>query len=915
MVPSDLKVEVRSGQVVVSTGKIAFMISAAGSALLENVRLFAGNGTSDPTSAIAQNLTAELMVAPITMVGRVASKGKQVLPVSSADGLSAGDSIEILDLVLAQVARPGEDTGLLERFPLHNRRGGSFVRLVPYPSPSRYPPGTKLVVAKGAPNEETVTVAGAEPDASMLVLVSPLRFDHQPYEKIETSRSAARKVTRILDTHRIVVDTPLERDHGLAELVIRQGGDGAATVFRPKLGGAPVVEESGPVKATIKVRGQFEGKDGGLLMGGEIEFAARITAYAGRDDVKIAFTLENNGPYGFDADSPGEGSPIASWLFMRDLSLHLGLSLAAPVTASTDRQAGAPSVVRAIALSQHHLEVTKAETANFFFRVGRDGAVTERAGRLSGWLDVSDRGRGVTVAVRDFWQNYPKRLSFAPGRLTIGLWPEGGHYPDAFPRDVAAARFGYYAFEGGRHKTHEISLRFHQGSMVESAARQYAGAAITPLVAVLPGSWYASSKALGLLAPASMRPSDPTLAEALARYEKFQLARVHRDQAEDPRVTIHAVREKEPGVRYYHEKLYGWMNFGDLPWAEGYSSLHYDWPYGMLLQFIRTGDPAFFDLGREMALHRVDIDHIHGNRGHRGGNPWKSQYLQRYESDAHGYDWPQNRPRRAHTWSGGMALYYLLTGDRRGLEATREVADAAREYWKFVLTKKTPMSYHEIRRQGWSILNLIHVYRITGDRGDLEMANALFHNSLLHLEQLSGGEGHWAIEGDPSRAYTLQTAFVLDPLIQLHEETSDPAILALLRRVAEWSRREIILGGDTKEGKYRPLGSPSLWERGKPSTRISPLWNLFFADLFAYLHLRQGAPQDLPMARRLFRDVAFWFTYPGDYLQPSLRSPVSYTVHLYTGTETKIGAWFAKYPQTYLHAEWLLLGPRAWGRY
>ncbi len=902
--PSELTVRTMSGRLVVSTGKIAFEMVPGGTALLENVRRLPASGASE--SVLAGSLSPELAVAAIIMVGRMASKGDRVLPVSSVNGLSVGDSIEIQHPTVAQVALPREGKDFADRFPLANRRGGRFLRITPYPSAGRYPGGAKVTVAEGAPNEETVTVSGVNPDFNILSLSAPLRFDHQAYETTLTSRSSFAKIARILDAHRIAVESAFDQDEWMGGLVMRKGVNGAPLVFRPKVTEGPVIEEAGPVKVTIRVRGRFEEQEGRPLMGGEVEFTARITAYAGTEYLKLTFTLENNGPYGFDSDEAGDNNPIASWLFLRHLTLHLPVPLTAPITALTESPVNRASVSQEISLFQEHRLTGRIEKGNFFFRVTQDGKAKEHAGRLSGWLDVSDRSRGITVAVRDFWQNYPKELSYRGGRLSIGLWPAGSHYPDAFPGEMLASRFGYYAFEGGRHKTHEIYLRFHGAPSEGPSAADFARSASVPLIAVIPGSWYAASKALGMLAPARMPLADQKIAEAVARYEKFHRAFVHADQAEDPRVTIHMVREKDPSARYYGEELYGWMNFGDLPWEEGYSSLHYDWPYGVLLQFIRTGDPAFFVLGREMALHRIDIDHIHGNKGHRGKNPWKSQYLQRYETDFHGNAFAE-RPRDAHTWSGGMALYYLLTGDRHGLEATLEVAEAAREYWKWVLTTKTPMAFHEIRRQGWSLLNLLHAYRITGDRRDLEMATALFRNSLLHLEQLSGGKGYWAHEGDITHARPVETAFVLDPLIQLHHETKDAEILALLQRVADWSRQEIILGGDTKGGNYRPLGIPYVWRQGQPPGGAEPVRNLFFADLFAYLHLQSGAPEHLTTARRLFRDAAFWFTYGDEYVWPSARSPVSYTVKRFNRTETKIGAWFAKYPQTYLYAEWRLL--------
>ena len=77
--------------------------------------------------------------------------------------------------------------------------------------------------------------------------------------------------------------------------------------------------------------------------------------------------------------------------------------------------------------------------------------------RAIGGLDLSDDAKGVTVAVRDFWQNCPKGLAAEPdGRVEIGLFP--GRYAGDFP------------FRSGEHKTHEVLFFFHKGD-AEAAPR------------------------------------------------------------------------------------------------------------------------------------------------------------------------------------------------------------------------------------------------------------------------------------------------------------------------------------------------------------------------------------------------------------------------------------------------------------
>ncbi len=889
-----LTVEERGGGVEVGTGTLAFRVSARTGRLFDWITL----GGKHMIHRDRDNGPV-LTLAPATMVARLARRGMRDMALSSTHGLAPGTEIAITQMVSGTVAQAGEGYGFAGKYPLQNRQGGRFLRMNPTPERHQFTPGSMVVVAKGRPNEETVEVSGAEPDRSLVLLAAPLKRDHKPGEPILLSRTETRSVAQVKDAHRVALTAPLERDHFVGETVAPAGGGTTGLTFRAAPSSV-TVEEAGPLRATVRVHGGFEAA-GVPLMGGVVEFTARITAYAGKDHLKVAFTLENNGPYGYFADDATEKGEIATWLLLRSVSLDFPLSMSA-TTATTEEVSG--QAEEGGTLYQDRRRAGGPEEQNFFYRVRRGDREDSHPGRLAGWLHLQGGGRGVTLVARDFWQNYPKSLAWERERLAVGLWPDGGHFPDFPPGGASARAHGYYAFEGGRHKTHEVYLRFTGGAEPRGATQQFARSVLSPLVAVVPGSWFADSKALGMMAPADLRLRDSERGEALARYEKFQMARVHLAQAESPKITIHTMRERIAPARGYPEGYYGWMNFGDLAYGETYSSLHYDWPYGMLLQFVRSGDPAFLDLGREMALHRMDIDQVHGGKGHGGSHRWTVRGLARYEKGGHGYG--EAVPKTSHTWGGGLVLYYLLTGDRRAWEAAGELGDSLRARWKWVLAEPTKGNFNEVRHQGWSILNLLHIYRVTSDPADLAIARALFRNSLLFLEQHAGGKGYWGYFDQPQVQSLNEFGWVIDPLVQLHYETGDPDLLGLLKRMAAWVRSGPLIGGDSKGGRYRPLNLPWTWKAGTPNQGGYVIRTLFLADLFAYLHLETRDPQELEWARRIFRDVTFHFTHVNEYIAPGARSPISYTPERFYQSETKIGAWLARHPQTYLYAERLL---------
>ncbi|MFZ1059024.1 MAG: hypothetical protein WAP47_07520 [Candidatus Rokuibacteriota bacterium] len=880
----------------VSTGKIRFRINRQGSAIFDGPWL---ESEAVPLPATSQGAGLLLETAPITMLGRSVAMGSKVMALSSTNGLAVGDGLTIRNEYLAFVGStvdPDEDIKTAQ-----NRRGTRYLTINPTPPYGRFRKGNTIVIGRGLVHEETKTLAKVDYDRSVLIFDSALEHDHkygEPVLRVATSQH--HRVAEVKDAHRIALKEPLAQPHYWGEIVTREG---ATPVVYSSSTSQVEVEEAGPLRAVIVLRGQFRSAGGEVLMGGLVEFSARIHAFAGGDVVQVTVTLENNGPYGYNADIPSEDGEIATWLHLRRLSLRLPQALGTPLMVSSEGHSAAYAAGDRFALTQRHERRGRQEKDNFVYEIGWNGRVSTTVGRVRGWVDTHDRGRGVTVALKEFWQNYPKALRLEPGGLFVDLWPAGGHFPDFYPRDIEPRTFGYYQFEGGRHKTHDVFLSAYAGAPRAEGGRDFARSVDAPLIAVAPGAWYADSGALGLIAPAGLTHPEPDLAEAFRRYEQFQRARIHLPDSERPKATIETVREKMPGGTVYEEDAYGWMHFGDLVYGESYSSLHYDWPYVMLLQFLRTGDPKFFELGAQMARHRYDIDQYHGDRGHRGKRKWTFTFLQRYEKEGHGHGEMETQP--SHTWTGGLALFYLLTGDRQAWEATLEVRRAMHARWRHLSKGQTEESF-EIRQQGWSILNLLNTYRITQDPKDVELALAIAHKSLVFMEKTQGGLGYWGTATGKTRKQSMPMFFwVIDPLIQLHYETRDSELGDLLRRMAGWLREQALMQGDFKDGRYRPLIFPYEWERGKWKGGLV-VNSIFAVDLFEYIFLLDRDPEALTLARRLFRDTVFWHQKGNGGVDAGSRSPISYQPVKFYTSETKIGAWMGKHPQVYLYLERLL---------
>ncbi|MFH1922310.1 MAG: hypothetical protein ABIP48_20805, partial [Planctomycetota bacterium] len=338
----------------------------------------------------------------------------------------------------------------------------------------------------------------------------------------------------------------------------------------------------------------------------------------------------------------------------------------------------------------------------------------EPAGRRGcGWAAVgSDRG-GLAVGLREFWQNWPKAIDCNPGSIRMQLCPElpGGVY-DGKPLEEEnklyyQLRNGAHTFKVGVAKTHELWATFFAEKPDVNKLSQFFQAAEDPLLATCEPEYLSSTKAAGDLPPA-----DP---------EKF----LGYDAWLDRALEAHLKRRGE--VREY-----GMLNYGD--WfgerSVNWGNLEYDLAHGLFLQYLRTGDRRFFLRAEQAARHHIDVDVVHATNPHlknpwgpppRVGDVWLHclNHTGGYYEDS---PLPVSRTYHmghstnfGHVWVNGDLDYYYLTGDRRALEVSLQIADA--------MVSHMPTSYGtHIRALGWPMILVLAAYDATGDPKYLEAA-------------------------------------------------------------------------------------------------------------------------------------------------------------------------------------------------
>lgn len=728
------------------------------------------------------------------------------------------------------------------------------------------------------------------------------------------------------------------------------------------------IEEKGPLRAVIHIRGKYQNEEGDYFVGGDarqkpnknggpkaeghpLEYNVRIHAYKDKNYVKVFYTLENNG------NGWGDYYP-SNDAFIDGLYLDLTTNLKEPISFVSQSVTDNLSHSDALNLLQTHSVNSKHdESKNFSYDVIKNGKPLFKGERSEGWIDVSDGNLGVTVGVKHFWQNYPKSIEINGNGISLGLlpdyeqMPEKGHYSE-----------GNFYFSGGWHKTHEVLYYFHDAEKVNAEVEKIINSFKTPLVALAPGTWYADTKAWSLVAPRINNDdsrkylqhygmlkdtrlsteSDPVKIqrEAIERYERMNQIMIDPDISED-NIDLEKIRESRGSFRnikgkgwvdYFDEEYYGWEDFGDLVWRwnQGgqHSALHYDWPYIMWLQMIRSGDTKYFEIAEEMTRHSVDMDQIHTETtglSSRINGLWWSEDIKGHHKSPKGYALIVS-----HTWNGGYTLGYLLTGNQRYLEAARRSAKVGRNFWfqKMGVGKKSVI-YDQTRSQGWSILMLVNLYKITGDIKLLKDAMTIFTNSLLYMEQLSdlpgsNGEGYITLTQPDYKGKVVVTfaTYHLEPLCELHYEAKRAGLdvkglEGFMVRSLNWLKDYAYVGGDRRgDGKYSALTISYSTDPNEPSKNQGGTiaHNIHVAGAFGYgyLMLRKSNPtlakSYLDFARHLFRDLMFYTQAvssmtKNDYFNPNIRAPIKY---LYFTSATKEMGYIGRGGQFYLNAEYKL---------
>jgi hypothetical protein len=424
-----------------------------------------------------------------------------------------------------------------------------------------------------------------------------------------------------------------------------------------------VVEQRGPVRATVCLRGRWPGRP-------VCRFVARLDFFAGTGLVRFRLTLHNPDRARHQGGLWDSGDPRSVYfdslsLCLRTPGFNRLACWAEPGAEMVDSAASLSLLQQSSGgdnwQSRIHLApegLVAPVSRGFLLR--QDGR--ERPGlRANPVVALLGERSAVTVAAPEFWQQFPRGLSVEGGRLAMDFFP-------ALP----GAR---YELQGGEQKTHTVWLDF--GPLPVGQRLSLDWVHHPALVAAAP-EWYAASGAFFLFAgPDAVRPGSPCatlLEEALDGADGFFAKREIIDE-------------------------YGWRHFGELyadhenehytgpkPIVSHYNN-QYDPVNGLLMQWLRTGERRWWELADPLARHVIDIDIYHTDRdrpAYNGGMFWHTDHYRDAASAGHRAYSRANRPPgrpygggpgNEHNWSTGLLHYHYLTGDPEAREAVLGLAD------------------------------------------------------------------------------------------------------------------------------------------------------------------------------------------------------------------------------------------------
>ncbi|MCP4263268.1 MAG: hypothetical protein GY774_38030 [Planctomycetes bacterium] len=363
--------------------------------------------------------------------------------------------------------------------------------------------------------------------------------------------------------------------------------------------------------------------------------------------------------------------------------------------------------------------------------------------KASGWAEIDDGKGRIAIALKDFWQQWPKSIDVDSEGLSIGLFPEfeEGTFKHMKPWYKYQHLFedNRYRLRTGQAPRWKVWLDFSgDGSSLAKSANTPLVPSAEPAQAIASGVW-------GYVAPAGskgMKEYDDW-AENLFDNGYCRSIKIQRD--------------------------YGQMNWGDWFGERkcNWGNHEYDTAKHILVQFARTGDPKYFYVGNVATRHTSEVDVIHfineeltkyfvKELGARSGYPVRPGMVHEhcvghvsgfysverirklYASLGNGKHLCLGPYNLGHIWTQGMVYNYFLTGDPWMKETVEKIG---KNLSKLVNDREFNFKTgsHVGRVNGWTMLAIAGAYELDFDEQYLRSMKLLADDAISAQDTNCGG--------------------------------------------------------------------------------------------------------------------------------------------------------------------------------
>ncbi|MEA3403534.1 MAG: hypothetical protein U9R79_19990 [Armatimonadota bacterium] len=487
-----------------------------------------------------------------------------------------------------------------------------------------------------------------------------------------------------------------------------------------------VLEEAGPLRACVRISGWHVSEEGERLG----RYIVRIHASRGLPWLRVEHTFI------ITADSDEAR--------YRGIGHHLPFRGYQYVLGTPDVSGGRVRELGAWLLQRDDL----------FFRVYEEGAFKEEGEKAEGWLTAGAPGRFMTLAVRDFWQQFPKELEVSPEGVTVHFWPEHAEEPIRTGQNLSIRNVyqQWFAHEGpvldftvpeevleyvkqdsetynypnakvanaiGLAKTHEMLLYFHARDWESAGSRQLNEVFQEAPAAVVEPEWVCASEVFGRL-----HPRDE---------ERFPRIEGALEDAIDC-IMRHRITDRDYGMFNYGDSHHNW-DWQGRRWNlhRIWRNTHHGWTRWPWLMYARTGDKRLLDWADANARHVADVDHCHYTTEDLEDLSYPLQKLVGGICDYKGFvHWASGGRLGYNSVADSMLWHYYVTGSKRSLTTALEHGTALLEDGK-------PRPHREGAARATSAAAL---YFLTWDNDYLEFLERTV-DTLLDTQREDGSFPQW----------------------------------------------------------------------------------------------------------------------------------------------------------------------------